>query len=171
MYPATVALLLALSTSLLCNIICSARGHVININAISGSDTESCLEGETPCATINMALNGSIFIGNTTLTLSISPGNYRLEYGDFNNITGSGSVVVIGSGELKTIVECDPGAGLYMSSLYEVKIQSITLVSCGFRNQLKISFYQFYYSSRIDMNASPAALTFVFCQRVWVYIV
>ena len=99
---------------------------MINIDAINGSDTESCLEGTTPCATINMALNGSTFIGNTTLTLLISPGIYTLEYGDFNNITGSGSVVINGSGELETIVECAPGAGLYMSSLYEVTIRFIT---------------------------------------------
>ncbi len=60
------------------------------------------------------------FIGNTTLTLRISPGNYTLEYGDFNNITGSGSVAIIGSRELKTIVECDPAAGLYVSFLYPI---------------------------------------------------
>ncbi len=145
--------------------ICSAREHVINVNAINGSDTESCLEGITPCATINMALNGSSFIGNTTLTLRISPGNYTLEYGDFNNITGSGSVAIIGRGALETIVECDPGAGLYMSSLHEITIQSITLVSCSYKNQLSITVG---YNPQIVMNASSAALTFVSCQTVFV---
>ena len=41
-----------------------------------------------------------------------------------------------GSGALETIVECDPGAGLYMSSLHEVTIRFITFNGCGFRNEL-----------------------------------
>ena len=142
---------------------CSAREHVINVNAINGSDTESCLEGITPCATINMALSGSHFIGNTTLTLLISPGIYTLEYGDFNNITGSGSLVINGSGELETIVECAPGAGLYMSSLHEVTIQSITFNGCGFGNELAMSIMNKM------INALPAALTFKSCQIVSVH--
>ena len=165
--------LLVLSTFLLSDITCSAKEHVINVNAINGSDTESCLEGITACATINMALNGSTFIGNTTLTLLISPGIYTLEYGDFNNITGSGSVVIIGSGALETIVECDPGAGLYMSSLHEVTIHSITFNGCGFGNELAISFEFYYeygsYACMRNVHASPATLTFTYCQMVSVH--
>ncbi len=162
MCPITGALLLVIFTFPFPDI-CSAREHVINIDEINGSDTESCLEGITPCATINMALNGSSFIGNTTLTLRISPGNYKLEYGDFNNITGSGSVAIIGSGALETIVKCVPGAGLYMSSLHEVTIQSITFNGCGFRNELAISIMHKM------INALPAALTFKSCQIVSVH--
>ena len=150
---------------------CSAREHVININGINGTDTDSCLQGETPCATINMALNGSLSfngIGNTTLY--ISPGNYTLEYGDFNNINGSiyGIFTIIGSGELETIVECDPGAGLNITSFYEVTIQSITFIGCGFENQLAIPLKFFDYTETI-VHASPATLAFTSCQIVSVY--
>ena len=169
MCPITGALLLVIFTFPFPDI-CSAKEHVINVNAINGSDTESCLEGITPCATINMALNGSRFIGNTTLTLLISPGNYILEYGDFNNITGSGSVAIIGSGALETIVECDPGAGLYMSFLNEVTIQSITFNGCGFGNELAISFKCIYniFHKKI-VNALSAALAFKSCEIVSVH--
>ena len=144
--------------------ICSAKEHVINVNAINGSDTESCLEGITPCATINMALSGSRFIiGNTTLTLLISPGDYTLKYGDFNKITGSGSVVINGSRELETIVECASGAGLYMSSLHEVIIRFITFNGCGFGKELAMSIMNKM------INALPAALTFKSCQIVSVH--
>ena len=149
---------------------CSAQDLVIHVDAINGEDTESCLQGETPCATINMALKGLSFNGIGTTTLYISPGNYTLEYGTFNNISGNvdSRFTIIGSGELETIVKCDPGAGLNISSLDEVTIQSITFNGCGFENQLRTSFYFSYYTSTI-VHASPATLTFTSCQIVSVY--
>ncbi len=149
---------------------------MIDINGFNGTDTDSCLQGKTPCATLNMALNGSLSfngIGNTTLY--ISPGNYTLEYGDFNNINFvvGNSFAIIGSGELETIVECDPGAGLNIYSLDEVTIQSITFIGCGFENKLAIcfkvfSFYSYSYIPTI-VDASPATLTFLFCSTISVY--
>ena len=173
MYPLTGSLLLVISTSLLSIYICSAQEHVINIDAINGEDTESCLQGITPCATINMTLNGLSFNGTTTLY--ISPGIYTLEYGDFNNISGNvgSSFAIIGSGELETVVKCDPGAGLNFTLLYEVTIQSITFIGCGFENQLAI-YFELYHShnnscTETIVHASPATLTFTSCQLLSVY--
>ncbi len=178
MHPPTngALLLLAISTFLLSIYTCSAQEHVIHVNGINGTDTESCLQGRTPCATINMALNGSSVNGIGITTLYISPGNYTLEYGDFNNINSrvvGSSFAIIGSGELETIVECDSGAGLNISSFYEVTIQSITFIGCGFENQVAISFkvYRIYNHSYVQtiVYASPATLTFTFCEIVSVY--
>ena len=144
---------------------------MIHVDAINGEDTESCLQGKTTCATINIALKGISFNGiGTTTTLYISPGNYRLEYGTFNNISGNvnSRFAIIGSGELETIVKCDPGGGLNITSLYEVTIQSITFNGCSFENQLRTSFYFSQYTSTI-VHASPASLTFTSCQTVSVY--
>ena len=176
MYPLTGTLLLVISTFLLSIYTCSAQELVINVDAINGEDTESCLQGETPCATLNMTLNGLSFNGIGNTTLYISPGNYTLENGDFNNINGnasSGSFAIIGSGELETIVECDAGAGLNISSLDEVTIQSITFIGCGFENQLAIPL-KFYHShnhsyTETIVHASPATLAFTSCQIVSVY--
>ena len=149
---------------------CSAQDLVIHVDAINGTDTESCVQGKTPCATINMALKGISFNGTTTLY--ISPGNYTLENGTFNNINGiaSSRFAIIGSGELETIVKCDPGAGLNIASLDDVTIQSITFIGCGFENELAISFefhcsHNFLPTSTI-VHASPATLTFTSCQIV-----
>ena len=151
---------------------CSAQDLVIHVDATNGTDTESCLQGETPCATINMALKGLSFNGFGTTTLNISPGNYTLEYGTFNNISGnaSSSFAIIGSGEQETIVECDPGAGLNITSLYEVTIQSITFNGCGFENELAMYFKIFhsnnYLCTENIAHASPATFTFTSCQIV-----
>ena len=173
MYPLTGSLLLIISTSFLSIYTCSAQDLVIHVDAINGEDTESCVQGTTPCATINMALKGLNFNGTTTLY--ISPGNYTLEYGIFNNISGDvgSSIAIIGSGEQETIVECDPGAGLNITSLYEVTIQSITFIGCGFENELQISIkvylsssiYGFSYILTIA-HVSSATLTFMFCLTI-----
>ena len=166
------SLLLVISTSLLLFInTCSAQDLVIHVDAINGEDTESCLQGKTTCATINIALKGISFNGiGTTTTLYISPGNYRLEYGTFNNISGNvnSRFAIIGSGELETIVKCDPGGGLNVSSLDEVIIQSITFIGCSFENQLAISFevYRRFSYMQTTVHASPATLTFTFCRIV-----
>ncbi len=168
-------LLLAISTFLLSIYTCSAQEHVINVNATNGTDTDSCLQGRTPCATINMALNGSSFNGIGITTLYISPGNYTLENADFNNINGvvGSSFAIIGSGELETRVECDSGAGLNISSFYEVTIQSISFIGCGFENKLAISFKIYHLHNRsyteTIVHASPAAMTFTSCEIVSVY--
>ena len=177
MHPPTngALLLLAISTFLLSIYTCSAQEHVINVNATNGTDTDSCLQGRTPCATINMALNGSSFNGIGITTLYISPGNYTLENADFNNINGvvGSSFAIIGSGELETRVECDSGAGLNISSFYEVTIQSISFIGCGFENKLAISFKIYHLHNRsyteTIVHASPAAMTFTSCEIVSVY--
>ena len=173
MYPLTGSLLLIIFTSLLSIYTCSAQDLVIHIDAINGEDTESCLQGKTPCATINMALKGISFNGTTTLY--VSPGNYTLENGIFNNISGNvdSSFTIIGSGEQETRVKCDPGAGLNITSLYEVTIQSITFIGCGFENQLQISI-EVYLSSSDNIfsyvptiaHVSSATLTFMFCLTI-----
>ena len=175
MYPLTSSLLLIISTSLLSIYTCSAQDLVIHVDAINGEDTESCLQGRTPCATINKALKGINFNGIGNITLNISPGNFTLENGTLNNISGdvNNRFAIIGSGELETIVKCDPGAGLNISSLDEVTIQSITFNGCGFKNELTISF-EFYHShnhsyTETTVHASPATLTFTSCQIVSVY--
>ena len=173
MYPLTDSLLLIIFTSLLSIYTCSGQDLVIHVDAINGTDTESCVQGKITCATINMALKGINFNGTTTLY--ISPGNYTLENGIFNNISGnaSSSFAIIGSGELETIVECDPGAGVNITSLYEVTIQSITFNGCGFENQLAMSFGIFHFHNlsytETIVHASPATLTFTSCQTVSVY--
>ena len=168
--PTDGTLLLIISTFLLSIYTCSAQDLVIHVDAINGEDTESCLQGKTTCATINKALKGLNFNGTTTL--NISPGNYTLEYGDSNNISGNvdSSFAIIGSGELETIVKCDPGAGVNISSLDEVNIQFITFIGCGFENKLAISF-EFYHSNNYSYTstivpASSATLTFTSCQTV-----
>ena len=178
MYHLTGSLLLVIFTSLLSIYTCSGQDLVIHVDAINGEDTESCVQGRTPCATINMALNGISFnrIGNTTLY--ISPGNYTLEYGTFNNISGNvnSRFAIIGSGELETRVKCHPGAGLNISSLYEVTIQSITFNGCGFENQLQISI-EVYHSISADgysytpdvVYVSSATLTFTYCLSISFY--
>ena len=109
--------------------------HVIHVDAINGTDTQSCVEGIIPCATINMALNGSqhqYIIDNTThLIVYISSGHYTLQHGaNFNDtISGKGNMSIIGSSG--TIVQCEVGAGLYLTSLYSVTIESIAFIGCG----------------------------------------
>ena len=168
MYPLTGSLLLIIFTYLLSIYTCSAQDLVIHVDAINGTDTESCVQGRTPCATINKALKGINFNGTTTLY--ISPGIYTLVNGTFNNISGnaSSSFAIIGSGEQETIVECDPGAGLNITSLDEVTIQSITFNGCGFENEVRTFFHFSDYTSTI-VHASPATLTFTSSQTVSVY--
>ena len=165
MYPLTGSLVLIIFTFLLSIYTCSAQDLVIHVDAINGEDTESCVQGKTPCATINMALKGINFNGIGNITLNISPGNYALKYGIFNNISGNvnSRFAIIGRGELETIVECDPSAGLNITSLYEVTIKSITFIACGFENQLTFEFSSYM---NIIIHASPASLTFTSCQVV-----
>ena len=142
----TLLVLLQTSAS---TVLCSGE-HVIHVDAINGTDTQSCVEGIIPCATINMALNGSqhqyIIDDTTHLLVYISSGHYTLQHGDFNNITGTGNVSIIGSSG--TIVQCEVGAGLYLTSLYSVTIESITFIGCGYRNELAVYFDDEYYDNQ-----------------------
>ena len=138
---------------------------MIHVDAINGTDTQSCVEGIIPCATINMALNGSqhqYIIDNTThLIVYISSGHYTLQHGDFNNITGTGNVSIIGSSG--TIVQCEPGAGLYLTSLYSVTIESIAFIGCGYSNEIAV--FDTYYQQNL-LYASPSALIFIMCDSL-----
>ena len=102
--------------------------HHIIVNGQNGTNDSSCLEGDPPCATINMALKRLRY--NSTAIL-VSPGNYILEHGSETSITGKHQIAIIGSGMNHTVIKCNPSTGLTVQSSSEVRIEPVNFNECG----------------------------------------
>ena len=125
--------------------------HEVIVDWKKGNDSTSCLEEGTssPCATVNMALNG---LKHNSTVIHIKPGTYILELGRETNITDRYMVSIIGSGEEDTVIRCAPSAGLWFISSSDVTIESLTFQECGqnvFYTKHTLNYYTFSFQAAI----------------------
>ena len=67
--------------------------HVIHVNNRNGTDqSESCLNGEVPCATVNKALEG---VTNDSTVIYIADGQYDLYNKYETTIIGKNDIAII----------------------------------------------------------------------------
>ena len=125
--------------------------HEIIVDWKKGNDSINCLEEGTssPCATVNMALNG---LKSDSTVIHIKPGTYILEPGQETNITNRYMVAIIGSGEEDTVIKCAPSVGLWFISSSDVTIESLTFQECGqnvFYTTHTLNYYSFSFQAAI----------------------
>ncbi len=121
-----------------------------------GVDNSSCLKGDIPCATFNMALMGLIM--NNSTVMYISPGTYTLKHGNETNTTIGPrlqELAIIGN---DTVIVCDPLTGFEILSSSSILLQSIVFNGCG-----KIHWLSIFDS---DLYFFQAALYFNSCHDV-----
>ena len=107
--------------------------HEIHVDK-NGNDIDSCLLGETPCTTVNMALKG--LTSDSTL-IYVSPGEYDLYSGGETIVHGMQSIALIGN---NTVVKCHPLAGIKFFFSNDLSVEFITFNGCGM-----LTYYEAYY--------------------------
>ena len=101
--------------------------HQIFVNSKNGVDNQSCLQGDIPCASFNMALRGLVF---DSTAIFISDGNYTLEDGIECEIANKHRVAIIGSS--RTVIRCRKQSTIIAFILStNILVESITFDSCG----------------------------------------
>ena len=141
-------LLLILARSVAC---ISTWEHQIFVDGKNGTYNRSCLQGDIPCATFNMALRGALMYDS--LVIYISSGSYRLEEGRENKVTNSHQIAIIGN-IMSTIIRCDPGTGLWISMSTSVLIESMVFHGCGYRFDFLYDTYYFNAALFIQLSST-----------------
>ena len=125
--------------------------HKIFVDGVNGVDSESCLQGDLPCATFNMALKGLKY---SSTVIYVSPGTYTLEYGIENIINGKDEIAIIGTNK-NALINCNPLAGLTFFSSRNIVIENITFHGCG-----RIDVYDYKVTL---LETHPGISTFFMC--------
>ena len=102
--------------------------HKIFVEKNGTNSSESCGSMHTPCATVNMALQG---LTQNSTVIYVGPGTYTLEHGIETTISGLNKLAIIGRSKDSTIINCTPSTGLIFHSSSNITIESISLQYCG----------------------------------------
>ena len=129
--------------------------HEIHVDK-NGNDSESCLLGEIPCATVNMALKG--LTSNSTV-IYVSPGEYDLYSGGETIVHGKQSIALIGN---QAVINCRPLAGIEFLFSNDLSVEFITFNGCGILTYNEAYYLQSALCILSSTNITIKNVTFMY---------